>query len=98
MSKLTIGRQQHRPCFLVTFLNVSVPRRALCQLAIARPQKAVTDLKKVLSIDPQNKLARQQLDATQKLIRKAEFEKVVSTSVDVLTPYLIDYTFFRPLK
>ncbi|KAF8520454.1 phosphoprotein phosphatase [Hysterangium stoloniferum] len=52
-------------------------RRALCQLAIARPQKAVIDFKKVLALEPQNKLARQQLDATQKLIRKAEFEKAI---------------------
>lgn len=50
-------------------------RRALCQLAIFRPQKAVTDLKKVLALEPQNKLARTQLEATQKLIRKVEFEK-----------------------
>ncbi|KAF8497632.1 protein phosphatase 5 [Gautieria morchelliformis] len=50
-------------------------RRALCQLAIFRPQKAVTDFKKVLALEPQNKLARTQLEATQKLIRKVEFEK-----------------------
>jgi len=51
-------------------------RRALCQLSIVRPQKAVADLKKVLQLDPNNKLAKTQLEATQRLIRKTEFEKV----------------------
>ncbi|GJJ06342.1 hypothetical protein Clacol_000533 [Clathrus columnatus] len=52
-------------------------RRALCQIAIVRPQKAVADLKKVLQLEPHNQLAKTQLEATQKLIRKTEFERAI---------------------
>lgn len=51
-------------------------RRALCQLSILRPQLAVADFKKSLALDPQNKLARTQLDATTKHIRRLQFEAV----------------------
>lgn len=74
--------------FLISLMGF---RRALCQISIARPHKAVVDLKKVLTLDPNNKLARTQLDATQKLIRKADFERVsgalflfLFSSLDVL--------------
>lgn len=51
-------------------------RRALCNLQTLKPQVAVKDFKKVLELDPKNNIARQQLTETQKMIRKAEFEKV----------------------
>ncbi|KAI5121578.1 hypothetical protein M0805_000757 [Coniferiporia weirii] len=52
-------------------------RRALCHLQILKPQLAVADFKKVIVLDPKNALARSQLETTQKLIRKAEFEKAI---------------------
>lgn len=51
-------------------------RRGLSQLAILRPVDAVPDLKKALTIEPNNKAIREQLQATVKLIRRIEFEKV----------------------
>jgi serine/threonine-protein phosphatase 5 len=51
-------------------------RRALCQLSVLRPQLAVADFKKSLALEPQNKLARTQLDATTKHIRRLQFEAV----------------------
>ena len=51
-------------------------RRAQCHLQMLKPQLAVGDFTKVLTIDPNNKSVKQQLEATQKLIRKIEFEKV----------------------
>ena len=39
-------------------------------------QLAVADFKNALKIEPKNATAKAQLDATQKLIRKTEFEKV----------------------
>lgn len=51
-------------------------RRALCHLQIIKPQLAVADFKKVLELDPKNNLARSQMQTTQKMIRRVEFEKV----------------------
>ena len=51
-------------------------RRAQCHLQILKPQLAIGDFKKVLEIEPHNKSVKQQLEATQKLVRKIEFEKV----------------------
>jgi serine/threonine-protein phosphatase 5 len=45
-------------------------------MQILKPQAAVTDFRKVLAIEPKNETVRGQLVATQKLIRKIEFEKV----------------------
>lgn len=53
-------------------------RRALSRLAILRPTLAVPDFKTVLRLDPRNKLAREQLETTVKLIRRIEFEKAIS--------------------
>lgn len=41
-----------------------------------KPQLAVADFKKVLALEPKNETVRGQMVATQKLIRKIEFEKV----------------------
>jgi serine/threonine-protein phosphatase 5 len=41
-----------------------------------KPHLAIGDFKKVLAIEPHNKGVKQQLEATQKLVRKIEFEKV----------------------
>lgn len=50
-------------------------RRAVAQLAIMRPKAAISDFKKVVSLEPGNKIAKQQLESTQKLVRRLEFEK-----------------------
>lgn len=60
-------------------------RRAQCHLQILKPQLAVGDFKKVLAIEPHNKTVKQQLEATQKLVRKIEFEKVGQLQ-DLVTP------------
>jgi serine/threonine-protein phosphatase 5 len=52
-------------------------RRAMCHIQILKPQLAVADLKKVLAIEPQNAQVRKELESTQKLIRKIEFEKAI---------------------
>ena len=41
-----------------------------------KPQAAVNDFKRVLVIEPKNDTVRAQMTATQKLIRRIEFEKV----------------------
>lgn len=50
-------------------------RRGNSYLAILRPTDAVPDFKKALSVEPGNRAARDQLDATVKLIRRIAFEK-----------------------
>ncbi|KAA1476032.1 phospho protein phosphatase, partial [Dentipellis sp. KUC8613] len=52
-------------------------RRAMCHLQLLKPHLAVSDLKKVLALEPQNQSVRQQLESTQKLVRKIEFEKAI---------------------
>ena len=51
-------------------------RRAMCYLQILKPQAAVLDFKKVISLEPSNEIVKSQLVSTQKLIRRIEFEKV----------------------
>lgn len=51
-------------------------RRATCYLQIAKPQLAVADFRKVVALEPRNDVVKSQLTATQKLVRKIEFEKV----------------------
>ncbi|KAF8326704.1 protein phosphatase 5 [Cantharellus anzutake] len=53
-------------------------RRALCQLAVLRPQFAIPDFKKCLALDPHNKLAKTQLDATTKLLKRMQFEAAIT--------------------
>ncbi|KAI0675292.1 Metallo-dependent phosphatase-like protein [Trametes maxima] len=52
-------------------------RRATCYLQTLRYKQAIADFKKLLSLEPQNQLVRMQLDSTQKILRKAEFEKAI---------------------
>ncbi|KAF8904494.1 phosphoprotein phosphatase [Gymnopilus junonius] len=52
-------------------------RRATCNMQIMKPQQAVVDFKKILSLEPQNETVRAQMVLTQKLIRKIEFEKAI---------------------
>ena len=60
----------------VTFDSIHASRRALCYVQVLKPKLGVVDFKKVLALEPSNAVARAQLDTTQKLIRKTEFEKV----------------------
>ncbi|KAI0780072.1 Metallo-dependent phosphatase-like protein [Fomes fomentarius] len=50
-------------------------RRATCYLQTLRYKQAIADFKKLLALEPQNQLVRMQLDSTQKILRKVEFEK-----------------------
>jgi serine/threonine-protein phosphatase 5 len=49
----------------------------MSHIQILKPQLAVADLKKVLALEPQNAQVRKELESTQKLIRKIEFEKAI---------------------
>ncbi|THH21332.1 hypothetical protein EW146_g180 [Bondarzewia mesenterica] len=44
---------------------------------ILKPQLAVADLKKVVALEPHNKQVKAQLESTQKLVRRIEFEKAI---------------------
>jgi serine/threonine-protein phosphatase 5 len=50
-------------------------RRALANLSILKPKLAVGDFRKVVQLDPNNVAGKTQLDSTQKLVRRLEFEK-----------------------
>lgn len=50
----------------------------MCHLQILKPQQAVLDLKKVVALEPKNAEVKKQLESTQKMVRKIEFEKVRS--------------------
>ncbi|CAK5265691.1 unnamed protein product [Mycena citricolor] len=52
-------------------------RRATCYLQILKPQMAVADFRKVLALEPKNDTVRSQMVATQKLVRRIEFEKAI---------------------
>ncbi|KAJ7268789.1 Metallo-dependent phosphatase-like protein [Mycena haematopus] len=52
-------------------------RRATCYMQLLKPQSAVADFRKVLQIEPKNETVRAQLVATQKHIRRIEFEKAI---------------------
>ncbi|CAL1707379.1 unnamed protein product [Somion occarium] len=52
-------------------------RRATCYLQTLQYKKAIGDFKKVLALEPQNAVVKQQLDGTQKLMRRVEFEKAI---------------------
>lgn len=51
-------------------------RRATCYVQTMKYKQAIADFKKLLALEPNNQLVRTQLDTTQKIYRKAEFEKV----------------------
>ncbi|KAH9832170.1 phosphoprotein phosphatase [Rhodofomes roseus] len=52
-------------------------RRATCYLQTLKYKQAIADFKKVLSLEPNNQLVRQQLDSTTRIMRKSEFEKAI---------------------
>ncbi|KAJ3551988.1 hypothetical protein NM688_g4393 [Phlebia brevispora] len=52
-------------------------RRATCYLQTLRYKQAIADFRKLLALEPQNALVREQLESTQKILRKAEFEKAI---------------------
>ncbi|KAJ7282984.1 phosphoprotein phosphatase [Mycena rebaudengoi] len=56
-------------------------RRATCYMQILKLQAAVADFRKVLALEPKNETVRAQLVATQKLIRKIEFEREEKSAV-----------------
>jgi serine/threonine-protein phosphatase 5 len=49
----------------------------MCHIQILKPQQAIADLKRVLALEPQNAQVRRELESTQKLVRKIEFEKAI---------------------
>lgn len=63
-------------------------RRGTCYLQTLNQQKAITDFKKVLALEPKNDTVKTQLQATQKLVRKLEFEKVWSFLVAGVYPLI----------
>ncbi|KAM0756689.1 protein phosphatase 5, partial [Meredithblackwellia eburnea MCA 4105] len=64
-------------------------RRASANLAIMKPKAAVTDLKKVLQLEPNNVQAKTQLEATQKLLRRIQFEAAISAKDEIPTSHKI---------
>jgi len=58
-------------------------RRAVAQLSIMRPKAALADLKKVVALEPKNVQAKAQMDSTQKLVRRLEFEKAIAGKDEV---------------
>lgn len=60
-------------------------RRACANLAIMKPKAALTDLRKVVSLDPKNVPGNAQLVATQKLLRRLQFEAAISGNDEPLT-------------
>lgn len=57
-------------------------RRALCHLSVLKYQKAIADFKTALKLDPKNAVAKSQLDATQRLVRRIDFEKAIEMEED----------------
>lgn len=57
-------------------------RRAVCYLNVLKYQKAITDFKTALKLDPKNAVTKSQLEATQKLVRRIEFEKAIEMEED----------------
>lgn len=57
-------------------------RRALCHLSVLKYQQAIADFKTALKLDPKNAVAKSQLDATQRLLRRIEFEKAIEMEED----------------
>ncbi|KAH7929902.1 phosphoprotein phosphatase [Leucogyrophana mollusca] len=64
-------------CELLRLQTTSRRGRATCYLQIAKPQLAIADFKKVMALEPKNDTVKSQLTATQKLVRKIEFEKAI---------------------
>ncbi|VDB87338.1 unnamed protein product [Peniophora sp. CBMAI 1063] len=52
-------------------------RRAMCNIQLLKYQAAISDLKKVMQIEPGNTSVKSQLESTQKLLRRIEFEKAI---------------------
>jgi len=57
-------------------------RRGLCHLSVLKYQKAIEDFRTSLKLDPKNAIAKSQLEATQKLVRRIEFEKAIEVEED----------------
>lgn len=66
-------------------------RRGLSYLAILRPTDAVKSFKSALKLDPANTAIRSQLDATIKLVRRIEFEKVSTSTSSCLLLHSFQY-------
>ncbi|KAF9263346.1 protein phosphatase 5 [Marasmius fiardii PR-910] len=58
----------YSPCF---------DSRATCYIQILKHQSAISDFKKVLTIEPNNETVKLQMVSTQKLLRRIEFEKAI---------------------
>lgn len=57
-------------------------RRALCYLSVLKYQQAIADFKTAVKLDPKNTVAKSQLDVTQKLVRRIDFEKAIEVEED----------------
>ena len=57
-------------------------RRAICYLSVLKYQQAITDFKTAVRLEPKNALAKSQLEATQKLVRRIEFERAIEVEED----------------
>ena len=62
----------------------------MCHIQTLKPQLAVADLKKVMALEPHNNQVKLQLESTQKLLRKIEFEKVAyMLHIECLCPSIL---------
>ncbi|KAG9005247.1 hypothetical protein FRB94_001665 [Tulasnella sp. JGI-2019a] len=52
-------------------------RRGQCQLSILKPKLALVDFRMVVRLDPNNALGKAQLEATQKLLKRMQFESAI---------------------
>ncbi|KZT71004.1 hypothetical protein DAEQUDRAFT_666987, partial [Daedalea quercina L-15889] len=77
-------------------------RRATCYLQTLKYKQAIADFKKVLALEPNNALVRQQLDSTAKIMRKSEFERAIeveeeASPVDRCLSIITEGEFTTPL-
>lgn len=64
-------------------------RRALANLAILKPKAALVDFKQVVAFEPANDTAKAQLEATQRLLRRLQFEKAIGGRDEVQTTHKV---------
>ena len=92
-------RAERSPCIPLACTQSPAGRRATCYLQTLKYKQAIADFKKLLALEPGNQLVRMQLDSTQKIMRKVEFEKVrlvqSSARANGVTQWVYAYTGYR---